>query len=57
MGTTPLPHKHRATEPVPSTDRPAGTRAHRAGRAGELPIVAMVGVLLLVLAACLAVAL
>jgi hypothetical protein len=49
--------KHRATEPVPVSDRPtpASTASHRGGRRGDLPIAAVLGLILLVVAAYLAV--
>ncbi|WP_408896980.1 hypothetical protein ACJ5H2_18900 [Nocardioides sp. R1-1] len=55
MPTTPLTHKHRATQPVPAAERPAATRAHRASRASDLPIAAALGVILLLVAAYFAV--
>lgn len=55
MRTTPLTHKHRATQPVPPGERPAATRAHRAGRATDLPIAAALGIILLLVAAWFAV--
>ena len=50
MRTTPLTHKHRATEPVPVAERPDPTRAHRAARANDLPIAAILGIILVLLA-------
>ena len=52
---TQLTHKHRATRPVPTAERPAPTRSHRAARATDLPVAAALGVLLLAVAAYLAV--
>ena len=50
MRTTPLTHKHRATEPIPVGERPDATRAHRAARANDLPIAAILGIILVLLA-------
>ena len=50
MRTTPLTHKHRATEPVPAGERPDATRAHRAARTNDLPIAAILGIILVLLA-------
>jgi len=47
-----LPHKHRATVPVPPSQRPAPTGAHRGSR--DLPVAAALGVVLLLVAAYLA---
>ncbi|HWJ08353.1 MAG TPA: hypothetical protein VNS46_03195 [Nocardioides sp.] len=48
-------HKHRATEPVPAGERPDATRAHRAPRSTDLPVAAILGILLVLVAACLTV--
>ncbi len=50
MRTTPLTRKHRATEPVPVGERPDATRAHRAARTNDLPIAAILGIILVLLA-------
>ena len=50
MRTTPLTHKHRATEPVPAGERPDATRTHRAARTNDLPIAAILGIILVLLA-------
>ncbi|HJQ03995.1 MAG TPA: hypothetical protein VJ872_00995 [Nocardioides sp.] len=47
--------KHRATEPLPVADRPQAAPHHRAGRSSDLPIAALLGLLLLIVAAYLAV--
>jgi len=48
--------KHRATEPTRAADRPDVTAgAHRQGRMSDLPIAAVLGLILLVVAAYLAV--
>ena len=47
--------KHRATEPLQAADRPQAAPNHRAGRSSDLPIAALLGLLLLVVAAYLAV--
>ncbi len=50
MRTNQLIHKHRATEPVPVSQRPDATRAHRAARTNDLPVAAILGILLVLLA-------
>lgn len=50
MRTNQLIHKHRATEPIPVGERPDATRAHRAARTTELPIAAILGIILVLLA-------
>lgn len=50
MRTTQLTHKHRATDPVPVSERPDATRAHRAARSNDLPIAAILGIILVLLA-------
>ncbi|MBM7516723.1 hypothetical protein [Nocardioides nitrophenolicus] len=55
MQSTPTPHKHRASEPVPPGERPATTRAHRGSRTTDLPIAAALGLILLLVAAWLTV--
>jgi hypothetical protein len=50
MRTNQLTHKHRATEPIPLGERPDATRAHRAARSGDLPIAAILGILLVLVA-------
>jgi hypothetical protein len=50
MTTSSLTHKHRATEPLPPAERPTATRAHRAHRATDLPIAAVLGILLVLIA-------
>lgn len=47
--------KHRASQPLQTTERPQATQHHRAGRSTDLPIAALLGLLLLVVAAYLAV--
>lgn len=47
--------KHRASEPAPVSTRPAASGAHRGGRRGDLPIAAVLGLILLIVAAYLAV--
>lgn len=54
MATTQLTqthHKHRASAPIPAADRPEPTRAHRAGRDSDLPVAALLGIILLIVAA------
>ncbi|HWJ66127.1 MAG TPA: hypothetical protein VNT31_05595 [Nocardioides sp.] len=55
MATQQLNHKHRATVPVPAGERPAPTRAHRATRSTDVPVAAILGIILVVLAAYLSV--
>lgn len=50
MRTNQLTHKHRATEPVPVSERPDATRAHRAPRTNDLPLAAILGIVLVLLA-------
>lgn len=50
MRTNQLAHKHRATQPHPVADRPDATRAHRAARANDLPIAAILGIILVLVA-------
>lgn len=50
MRTTPVTHKHRATEPVPVGERPDATRAHRAARSNDLPVAAILGIILVLVA-------
>ncbi|GAB3851366.1 hypothetical protein GCM10028801_00720 [Nocardioides maradonensis] len=47
--------KHRATQPLRAAERPPVAPNHRAGRSSDLPIAALLGLLLLVVAAYLAV--
>lgn len=49
MTATSRTHKHRATVPVPATDRPSSTGAHRASRLPEAVIAAVLGTCLIVL--------
>lgn len=49
MPTTSRTYKHRATTPVPVTDRPSSTGAHRASRVPETVITAVLGASLIVL--------
>ncbi|TWG91765.1 hypothetical protein L615_007800000050 [Nocardioides sp. J9] len=44
-------HKHRATEPVPQTERPAVSGAHRAGRPATPPMAGVRAILLSILTA------
>lgn len=53
MTTTSRTHKHRATVPVPVTDRPSSTGAHRASRVPEMVVAAVLGTSLVVLLAIL----
>lgn len=41
--------KHRATEPLPATERPADAGAHRASRAADIAVAGFLGAVLLVL--------
>lgn len=50
MRTTQLTHKHRATEPIPVAERPDATRAHRAARTNDLPLAAILGIIIVLLA-------
>ncbi|HVK27507.1 MAG TPA: hypothetical protein VM575_04150 [Nocardioides sp.] len=50
MRTNQLTHKHRASQPIPVADRPDATRAHRAARPSDLPIAAILGILLVLVA-------
>lgn len=50
MRTNQLIHKHRATEPVPVGERPDATRAHRASRTNDLPVAAILGIVLVLVA-------
>lgn len=47
--------KHRATEPVTEAQPSAPVRSHRAARSTDIPVAALLGLLLLALAAYLAV--
>ena len=48
MRTNQLPRKHRATVVVPPGERPAATRAHQAASSSDLPIAAVLGILVAV---------
>ena len=54
MPATRMTSKHRAAEPVPVAVRPGGTGVHRAARESDPPVAAILGIILLVLAAYLA---
>ena len=43
MTTTSRTHKHRATTPVPVTERPSSSGAHRASRVPEMAVTAVLG--------------
>lgn len=47
--------KHRASAPVQATERPEVSGTHRGSRASDLPVAALLGLILLVLAGYLAV--
>lgn len=53
MSTTSRTYKHRATTPVPVTDRPSSAGAHRASRVPETVIAVVLGASLIVLLAIL----
>lgn len=58
MRTTPMTHKHRATEPIPVGERPdahRADRAHRAVRSNDLPVAAILGIILVLIAVYLTV--
>lgn len=49
MTATSRTYKHRATTPVPVTDRPSSAGAHRASRVPEAVVAAVLGTCLIVL--------
>ncbi|NYJ02646.1 hypothetical protein HNR19_003344 [Nocardioides thalensis] len=49
MTATSRTYKHRATTPVPVTDRPSSSGAHRASRVPETVVAAVLGTCLIVL--------
>lgn len=49
MTTTSRTNKHRATSPVPVSERPTSTGAHRASRVPEAVITGVLGTSLIVL--------
>ncbi len=51
MTVTSRTNKHRATSPVPLTDRPSAAGAHRASRMSQTVITAALGASLVVLLA------
>ncbi|WP_182377547.1 hypothetical protein [Nocardioides sp. WS12] len=46
--------KHRATQPMPITDRAVNAGAHRRRRLSSLPIAGILGIILIIVAAVLA---
>lgn len=47
--------KHRASDPVPASQRPEVSGTHRGSRSSDLPVAALLGLILLVLAGYLAI--